>query len=451
MRASSAVTRAHRASPPSTFARRPRSRAMSTVSRASEGDDAPNLLPWLARVTDDPALESRVALRHLGDARGRCLVALRNLTPDEVIFNVPFSLVFAEREDDARDDQDDLPWSALMAARLLEERAAKGPLLPWIRSLPSRVSTPPLEYDDTALEACHDPAVIAEARDVAAAHARAAERLAPRLAAAGADADDLRWAAGALHSRCFTHGPRGTHLAVPGVDMCNHREANPTAVVRVVTSPDACQGTVAAAEVADVAPRDAAEAGEERYFQLRAGEEGVEEGEEVCISYGPWPNDPFFLYFGFVPDGNPNDAATLFEDGDAAAACAGRLGLVDAAAAKARAGAARDAAAAVAAANGARSERMVITREGIDGGVVAAAEALGLDGWEALVEGRCRELLREFPTTLKEDRAALAEGRVSGEDEATAVRYRMSKKEVLLGPLAAAAARARAAEQGESR
>ena len=151
---------------------------MSTVSRASEGDDAPDLLPWLARVTDDPALESRVALRHLGDARGRCLVALRNLTPDEVIFNVPFSLVFAEREDDARDDEDHLPWSACMAVRLLEERAAKGPLLPWIQSLPSRVSTAPLEYDDASLEACHDPAVIAEARDVATAHARAAERLA---------------------------------------------------------------------------------------------------------------------------------------------------------------------------------------------------------------------------------------------------------------------------------
>ena len=40
---------------------------------------------------------------------------------------------------------------------------------------------------------------------------------------------------------------------------------------------------------------------------------------------------------------------------------------------------------------------------------------------------------------------------MSGEDEATAVRYRMSKKEVLLGPLAAAAARARAAERDESR
>ena len=187
--------------------------------------------------------------------------------------------------------------------------------------------------------------------------------------------------------------------------MCNHRASNPTAVVRVVASPDACQGTVAAAEVADV---DAAEkAVEERYFQLRANEEGVEEGEEVCISYGPWPNDPFFLYFGFVPEGNPNDAATLFEDGEDAAACAAGFIPADAESEGARE-AARDAAAAVAAANGARDERMVITREGIDGGVVAAAEALGLDGWEALVEGRCRERLREFPTTLKEDRAALA-------------------------------------------
>ena len=100
--------------------------------------------------------------------------------------------------------------------------------------------------------------------------------------------------------------------------------------------------------------------------------------------------------------------------------------------------------------------RMVLTRAGeVDAGVVRVAEALGV-AWMDLVEARCRERMRAFETTLKEDRAKLAEceggdeaGALADEagalaDEAVAVRFRMSKKEVLLGPLAAAQARARA-------
>ena len=55
------------------------------------------------------------------------------------------------------------------------------------------------------------------------------------------------------------------------------------------------------------------------------------------------------------------------------------------------------------------------------------------------------ELLRAFPTTLKEDRALLDGGGLT-DDEAVAVRYRMSKKEVLLGPIAQARAREAARE-----
>jgi hypothetical protein len=52
------------------------------------------LLPWLARVTDDASLESRVAVADTQFGRG--LVAKRKLIPGEVIFNIPFDLVFAE-------------------------------------------------------------------------------------------------------------------------------------------------------------------------------------------------------------------------------------------------------------------------------------------------------------------------------------------------------------------
>ena len=428
------------------------SRAVST--RASTGDAAPSLLPWLSRVTDDAGLESRVALAD--GPYGRSLVALRQLASDEVIFNIPFSLVFAEEDEwDARNEATDtgeateqLPWSAEMAMRLLEARAGvdRPELRPWIDSLPSFVSTPPLEYSAKALDACQDAFAIGEAKEVHAAHAAAAEALRARLAAVGCDGDDLRWAAGALHSRCFTHGPRGTHLAVPGVDMCNHCFENPTATVRVVTSPDECQGAAATREIAAAADDDVASpdsrriSKDSRFFQLRAGEDGVEAGAEITISYGPWPNDPFFLYFGFVPVGNPNDAAALFADAADVARCASRLGLIDGV----------DETATEPNADGISETamtrgRMTLTREGIDPAILEAARLAGVPDWRPLVEGRCLELLRAFPTTLKEDRAALDGGSLT-DDEAVAVRYRMSKKEVLLGPIARARAREAAKE-----
>ena len=383
-------------------------------------------------------------------------MALRQLASDEVIFNIPFSLVFAEEDEwDARNEATDtgeateqLPWSAEMAMRLLEARAGvdRPELRPWIDSLPSFVSTPPLEYSAKALDACQDAFAIGEAKEVHAAHAAAAEALRARLAAVGCDGDDLRWAAGALHSRCFTHGPRGTHLAVPGVDMCNHCFENPTATVRVVTSPDECQGAAATREIAAAAEDDVASpdsrwiSKDSRFFQLRAGEDGVEAGAEITISYGPWPNDPFFLYFGFVPVGNPNDAAALFADAADVARCASRLGLIDGV----------DETATEPNADGISETamtrgRMTLTREGIDPAILEAARLAGVPDWRPLVEGRCLELLRAFPTTLKEDRAALDGGGLT-DDEAVAVRYRMSKKEVLLGPIARARAREAAKE-----
>ena len=414
---------------------------MATAS--AEVDKATALLAWLADATNDPGIESRVAL---GETRhGRGLVAVRNLVPGEVIFNVPFRLVLSEDHDEA--DASDLPWSALMAARLLEERSRGGERARWIESLPHLVSTPPLEYTELELAACEDPKTIAEARATSEGHLAAYEALKPRLDAVGCDERDLRWATGVLHSRCFTHGPRGTHLAVPGVDMCNHDFAGANAQVAVVTSPEDVQGVRATAEIADVDEREktggARGDGDTMFFQLRAGDDGVEQGEEVTISYGPWPNDPFFLYFGFVPEGNPNDAVVLFDDVDDVAMCAARLDMMSIAEAGERAAAATVAFAEEKKDGGSGAPtRMVITREGIDEGMMRACGAMGFDqdAFNALLEGRCRELLRLYPTKLKEDRGALMSGTLT-ENEATSTLYKMSKKEVLLGPLAAAAAR----------
>ena len=39
-------------------------------------------------------------------------------------------------------------------------------------------------------------------------------------------------------------------------------------------------------------------------------------GEELTISYGAWPNEVFFLFFGFLPEHNPFDAVVLYHDLD---------------------------------------------------------------------------------------------------------------------------------------
>lgn len=150
-----------------------------TLPLPGSGSGSPSsaLLAWLARVTDDPALESRIALRDSGDGRGRCLRALRNLSPGEVILNIPFRLVFSESApakdggggagDESSSGADDMPWSALMAMRLLEERTRGGELAPWIASLPISVSTPPLEFTPRELAAAEDAAAEGEATSVA--------------------------------------------------------------------------------------------------------------------------------------------------------------------------------------------------------------------------------------------------------------------------------------------
>ena len=476
---------APRAPRPGAAAPRAASRLAARASMSPPRDDpapppAPSLLPWLARVTDDPALESRVALVDPGDGLGRRLVALRTLTPDEVIFNIPWSLVFADDDDDSDDDRVDddddalvaaaLPWSARMAVRLLEERAARGPRLAWIESLPALVSTPPLEYAERALLACEDPAAIEEARSVAAAHDAAYLALAYRVRAAGADEDALRAAGGAMHSRCFVHGPKGTHLAVPGVDMCNHSFERANAAVRVVTSPETCQGERATSEAAPPPPprRDPgdADAPTTRGFSNPRGEDGIDAGEEVTISYGARGRT---IRSSCTSGSSRRTIRTIRRSLSATPRTprgAARAGLVasEADAAEIARGLMNETKGGGDDADddeddegrGMMRRRMVLTRAGeVDAGVVRVAEALGV-AWMDLVEARCRERMRAFETTLKEDRAKLAEceggdeaGALADEagalaDEAVAVRFRMSKKEVLLGPLAAAQARARA-------
>lgn len=124
--------------------------------------------------------------------------------------------------------------------------------------------------------------------------------------------------------------------AVPGVDMCNHSAA-PNAHISAQHSPGAVQGLDALEDVCD--PGRALGA-EESMFLLLAGPEGIRyvppsricaagggapaclpwpckpptpprastrpctrrAGQEILISYGPWPDKAFLLLFGFLPE-----------------------------------------------------------------------------------------------------------------------------------------------------
>jgi hypothetical protein len=52
-----------------------------------------------------------------------------------------------------------------------------------------------------------------------------------------------------------------------------------------------------------------------------AGPEGIRAGDQVCISYGPWPAEPFLLLMGFTLQPNPADAVVIFDSLQDMAAC----------------------------------------------------------------------------------------------------------------------------------
>jgi hypothetical protein len=56
-------------------------------------------------------------------------------------------------------------------------------------------------------------------------------------------------------------------------------------------------------------------------FLYPAGPDKIQAGDQVTISYGPWPSEPLLLLFGFVPDHNPHDSLVVFSDVQHMAEC----------------------------------------------------------------------------------------------------------------------------------
>ena len=306
---------------------------------------------------------------------------------------------------------------------------------PWLATLPRPAPrTPALDFDDDELALIEDERVVEEAMAVRRAYERASERYRERLREIGATVEDLRWATAVVHSRVFVRSDGGVtrRLLVPGVDMCNHDAERYNAVVRVVTSPDTCQGAEATEEIA---PPSAERNGScDKYFELIVDPdgEGISQGEEILISYGNFPNDVFFMYFGFIPRGpNPNDTVRLFDADDlvedVVQHCASALGVATS----------NDQIAALRAIFALDSRASIeCTLHAVDARLVEACERVLGVSCADVVASRAKYLLSggRFRTKIKDDVALFKSSDVS-QCARLALEFKLRKKEILLAPL----------------
>lgn len=403
---------------------------------ARDDDDDASFIRWLGDATNDASLVDKIEIQERAKAFGtRGVAAVRDVAPGETLLRVPWRLVSESSDADGADDGREDAWSTVMGMEILEEMhgGGDGARTAWLRRLPRPApETPPLHFDDDELAAIEDGVVQAEARAVREAHERAADACSDRLETIGATREDLRWATAVVHSRVFTRrdpsAKRATRLLVPGVDMFNHDSERYNCIVRVVTSPDTCQGAQATDEIAPTtSKRD-----EEKYFELVVDPDGetVEAGEELLISYGSFPNDVWLLYFGFVPRDNPNDSFALFPEGVddlvGHVVDSGFLAEVSDERVRALRECFDD--------DGRRP--ITCTVDSVDGALIHACDAVLGVPWMDVVASRCKAILLgdRFSTKIKDDVAILRDDAATSRTK-LAVEFRLRKKSILLAPL----------------
>lgn len=284
------------------------SRATSAFPRlaaTSQQNSSTNnsLLPWLLSQPNISGLDT-LQRSYLGPELGYGLIAEQDIQPGTPLISL--DLNFAITSEGCKDQS---KWSSEMARIILEEldEGENSSKLPWLESLPDFVALPWLYWTEEQILELQDEDTIDEAFRLSAMFGEVCEKFSYR----GWDPEVIAWALSLVHSRSFVD--RGIHILVPGIDMCNHT-ITPSACVRTVYSPETCQGAAATEEIAP--PRTATDSndGSAGRFELIAGDDGIKQGEEVTISYGSWPNDVLLLFYGWVEDDNPNDAAVLFTD-----------------------------------------------------------------------------------------------------------------------------------------
>mmetsp|Transcript_70393 Transcript_70393/g.139641 ORF Transcript_70393/g.139641 Transcript_70393/m.139641 type:complete len:412 (+) Transcript_70393:49-1284(+) len=196
-----------------------------------------------------------------------------------------------------------LPDEDLMALHLLLERA-KGPT-GWnathLRILPEEYDMTPFWSDselarlDGELQATSRKLATQVQTDFAAiiktAQGKGEDGM---LLQAGIDLESFKWAKATLWSRCTDLSVKKDaapqRFLVPGFDLANCDQSLPVAFCVSETS-----------------------------VILKAAKD-LQEGEELCINYGPHPNNHLLLWYGFVIDENPCTSITIEFPVDAAAA-----------------------------------------------------------------------------------------------------------------------------------
>lgn len=179
-------------------------------------------------------------------------------------------------------------WGARLALQLLAERLAgeASHFAPYVRNLPVGFDGVPIFYGPQAINALRQyPPVSAQViRRCKWLVDFASKELAGASGSlAGIDANALGWAMACCSSRAFRiRGPEHPASLLPLIDMCNH-SFEPNAKVRPSSK------------------------GGMEMFLLR----DLKPGERICISYGDLPNDFLLLDYGFIVENNRHDRVQL--------------------------------------------------------------------------------------------------------------------------------------------
>ena len=393
-----------------------------------------------------------------GSGRGRGLEASRDIAEGEPVLSLPLEMGICDYQDghppDSWETMSNAPWGVRLACRLLQERSKSddSEWAPYLALLPDVVPGSPLLWTDEEVLALQYPPAVAEAREMRDAvktwHAKL-EAACPS-ALAGADVDSFAAAVSVVHSRTYgvaSAGGEGYFRALlPLADLLNHAG----------DEYDAASSKWPPARAGDnIAWSTLDDDGTIEFAATRA----VEPGEEATMSYGERSNDHFLMYYGFTPPRNPHDDVVLFSDVEHALSWhmvyhpemwdAGTEEEANTRESAARA-AVREVERALAETSdgelaaaeprfkvlpGGRCDARLVslfaaayagTDEGVEGG--KRVMDVDIESAHADVARRCAELLRQMPTTLRQDE----ESNDATPGFAAATAYRAHKKEVLV-------------------
>lgn len=412
-----------------------------TTMRSGSQCSSSNLIRWLKQCTSVDGLKINRLPR---TGRGWGLVATHPLQPHELLLSMPWSCIVTapEAPEELHPLSSMMPLAHVLAGKL-SHRLPMPPQgewccsqdWPWIESLPSSVPLPWLYWNDEDILQLQDERILQEIASMRRHVAQMRQEHHNQDGCCDSKSSTLVRALSLVYSRAHTSNRE--LIIAPGIDTANH-DFSPNCFVRTVHSPDACQGITALAEVAPLPPSASPHAdpsANTSLFQLVVGEEGISAGDEVTISYGPWDNNRYLLHYGFVPDSNPHDKVTLFENNRELVRYAARhvgTSSLDYDFEKNMDSQVEE--------DGA----VFMTTQGIDAQTLARMAsvmeiAFGIRERQelcipSLVSARCKDILNSYPTSLEEDLNMLQQLGSKCNDDftlTTAVRFRISKKKVL--------------------